>query len=188
LRGSRVAALGLTSTASANPDRMEVAGRMVPSAYRAFAYLGGAEQPLPSVVAPLGPIPDRGRLQAFWQAYYAGTIESLSLEEGMRRGLQASGAPTLPMALFLRHRHTRLFRRQAAPSTALSFAQGPESLNPVQAGAELAISRRLVDRLSALATKYGSATPPSVSEFLSQEPTHQGRLAASLEPWVKADE
>jgi hypothetical protein len=181
LRGSRVAVLGMTSARTINPDLLQISHRQVPAVYRAFAYLGGSDLPLPSMVLPLGPTED-GRLGAFWGGFYAALSETLSVEDAMARGRDASigpgEIPPTPMALFLRHRHGRLFRRDAAPRS-----DSPREA-PSQLYNEFEISKALVSRLNATIKAQPGAAPEGALEFLASEPAHQDRLLADLEPWT----
>jgi hypothetical protein len=184
LRGSQVAFMGLTSQTAVNPDMMHVGGRSVPSVYRAFAYLGGSDLPLPSLVAPLGPS-EYEHISDFWGAFYATLSETLDVEAAMARGRDAAPdagpAGPAPMALFLRHRSGHLFRRVTAVRS-LSARAAPTQLN-----AELELSRTLISRLNSVMSKQGESAPASVRAFVTKETTRQERLTAELESWTELE-
>ena len=179
LRGSNVSVLGLSAPESVSPDTVLIAGRQVPSAFRAFAYFGSAELPLPSVVAPLGPVQDQ-HLRHFWHRFYTALNDTFSLEQAIADACAAG--PPLPMALFLRHAHGRLFRRvRTTRSGATAPVAAPSNLE-----AELQASQSLVAKLEALQTEFG-AMPSSVNDFLQAEGAHQQRISAELEPWTRLE-
>jgi len=150
---------------------------LVPSVYRAFAYLGSAPLPLPSIVAPLGPLMD-WQTGDFWRSFYAGLAETLAVEEAMSRG-QATGPPTA-MALFLRHPHGRLFRRSTLESKA-------PPANPAQIDAELQVSRGLVEQVRTLGERFGVVSD-EMTELLDSEIARQQRLAEELAPWLEMED
>lgn len=173
LRGSRVSVLSLTEQSFTNADTMNIGGQLVPSVYRAFAYLGSSRLPLPSVVAPLGPL-NPSEMASFWKNFYTGLAETLSLQKAIAR-TQMSGFPA-PVALFLRHLHEVLFRRRGP-------ADAPLEADPTQIGAALQLSHELVEQLKAHNEDYGSL-PESVSKFMESESARQDDLSIALDPWL----
>jgi len=177
LRGSRVSVLSLTAQKYSNPDTMTIAGVVVPSAYRAFAYLGSSRLLLPSIVTPLGPLQDH-QVDSFWSTFYNTVAETLSLQKGMLSG-RATGGP-MPIALFLRHPYEVLFRRRGP-------AAAPDEADPSQIGAALQLSHELVAQLKAHNEAYGSL-PESVNKFIESESIRQQGLATALDPWLKLEQ
>jgi hypothetical protein len=181
LRGSRVTLLNLTPPSNIdNPDQVQIGGYMVPSAYRAYAYLGTSRFTLPSMVVPLGPLM-QWQLAPFWREFYTGLGETLAIDEAMQRGLRADPA-AVPVALFLRHTHRHLFRANTQPGPERSG----EYSEPTEISAHLEVSRNAVDRLTALRQQYGKL-PGDVEAYLSSESTRQQELEAKLEPWVQLE-
>ncbi len=183
LRGSRVSVLGLTPPGGRHARVAEIGRRVAPTAYRAYVHLGGTSSPLPSVVAPVGPLPpERGA--RFWREFYGGLAETLGLEAAMARARARVLSPA--MALFLRHPLPRLFRRHAA--------QRPATAAPTRLEAELQLSQELVRRLEALeiaaypSSSVSGASSSSVAEFIREETAHQRRLSADLDPWRRSEE
>jgi hypothetical protein len=177
LRGSRVSVLALTPQQSTNPDVVQIGDFLVPSAYRAFAYLGRSPLPLPSIVAPLGPHND-DLLFRFWHSFYRSLGEDLKIEEAMARGHE--GNRGLPTALFMRQPHGHLFRRR--PPT----GRAPEE-DPTQVQAELKLSKGLVERLKVIDAQYGEQAD-NVTSFIDRESARQENLAAKLNPWLQLPE
>ena len=173
LRGSRLRILALTERVSSSPDTVEIGSYVVPSAYRAFVYLGNSRLPLPNVVAPLGPV-DAWQRNQFWHNFYTGLAASLEIEEAMAQGRSSGSAA---MALFLRQQHKLTFQR-------LEPTHKVPDVDPSQMNADLQVSRDLVGQLRALETKYGSL-PERVDSFLKQESARQEQLVADLSPWTQ---
>jgi hypothetical protein len=174
LRPTRTVFMGLSSTYILNPDMVQIGGRQVPSVYRAFAYLSRTDLPLPSIMAPLAPaaLPDA---MGFWRAFYSQLATTLSIEQA---AADARKQGPLPVALYLRHPHEQQFRRRPAAEAAL-----PGAINaPAELGAELEVSRRLVERLRTNADR-STRSLAGVQEFLDEETAHQERLASRLAPW-----
>lgn len=173
-RGSRVCVLGLSTPGSPSPDTIDIGGKQVPSAYRAFAQFASTRLPLPSIVAPLGPQP--GSLKGdFWVDFYQGLAKSLSLEDAMAAGRR--GKPPVAMALYLRHPYGRLFRRTPLERGAA------QDFSPNQVGAELQLSREVVDRLTALSAQYPEL-PASIKGIIDAESKQQQEMSEQLESWV----
>ena len=178
LGNSRASVLCLTEQDYLNPDLVEIAGREVPSAYRAFAYLGGSRLPLPSVVAPLGPLKkEQGR--EFWTEFYKNLSATFDLSKTVAKSRQKSNRP-LPVALFLRHFQNVLFRRE-------SEAKRNSTVDPSRLGATLQLSNELASQLKAHLNLYGEQAE-GVSRFLESEEKRQAVLSAQLEPWLKSEE
>lgn len=177
LRGSRVGVVCLSTQDYSNPDRMSFNDRLVPSAYRAFTYLGGSRQPLPTVVAPLGPIRIE-QVGNFWRSFYRNLADTFSPQQAFNQA-QAQ-CKVLPVALFLRHRHDVLFRHRP-PS-----ASGG-GLDPTGLGAALNFSHQLVEQLRAHRETYGDV-PESISQFIDSEEKRQESLSAELTPWLESEE
>jgi hypothetical protein len=177
LHSSRVALIGLTTPEDPDPDTIALGGRSVPSAYRAFAYLGSSTLSLPSVVAPLGPL-EPEQIETFWRTFYAELADTLHIEEAMARARVAALSPP-GIALFLHHSHGRVFRRIADAGEA-------PSADPSQLDADLQLSRELTDQLTTMEERYG--TPPeSVAQFVERERARQDELADQLKPWVQPE-
>jgi hypothetical protein len=171
LQSSRVTMIGLTAARFSNPDVIEIASRLVPSVYRAFAlFASDFDVPLPNIVAPLGPWND-DRIEAFWRELYASLAVTHSLEEAVWKAL--SGQPPLPVATFLRHPQGRLFARSrsAVPISA-----------PTQMQTDLRVSGELVNILNAHAQRYGTL-PENTQKILDQQKTKHLELDAGLERW-----
>jgi hypothetical protein len=182
LRTSRTVFLGFTSTSVLNPDVVQIGGREVPSAYRAFAYLGSADLPLPTVLTPLAPI-DFGLIQQFWRTFYTALASTLSIEMAVAEG--RNGEP-LPIALYLRHPHERQFREpRGATFGELGFAPAPSA--PAEVGAELDVSQTLVERLQKISA-HSTWKSAAVDEFLRDEGAHQQRLKSQLAAWGEDEE
>lgn len=173
LSGSRIRVLALTERMSNTPDVVEIGGSLVPSAYRAFVYLGNSPLPLPNIVAPLGPLDD-SQMNQFWFGFYNGLVTTLEIEEAMAQG-RSSGS--VAMALFLRQQHKRTFQR-------LEPTHKAPDVDPSQMNADLQASRDTVEQLRSLETKYGSL-PESVSRFIKQESERQEQLVTELSPWTQ---
>lgn len=177
LRGSRASVLSLTKQEYSSPDMVNIGGQLVPSAYRAFACLASSRLPLPTMVVPLGPLPPPD-MHELWKNFYTGLGETLNLQKAMSR-TQIRGFPA-PMAVFLRHLHEVLFRRRTPTDQ-------PLKADPTTIGAELQLSKQLVENLKAHNEAYGSL-PDSVSKFLESESVRQEGLATALDPWLTPEE
>ena len=62
-----------------DPSITSIGSFDVPSAHRAFTYLAMSSHPLPSTVAPLGPLNDWD-LEQFWTAFYGGVAGKYEIE------------------------------------------------------------------------------------------------------------
>jgi hypothetical protein len=178
LRPTRTVCLAFSSTYVLNPDLVQISGRDVPSAYRAFAYLASADLPLPTIMAPLAPADFAAAMQ-FWRAFYSRLAATLSIEQG---AANARKEAPLAVALYMRHPCEQQFRRRSAVESALPGAVDA----PSELGAELEVSERLVQRLQKI-TAHSSRTLTGVHEFLQKEKVHQERLSSQLAPWRESD-
>ncbi|HLM60412.1 MAG TPA: CHAT domain-containing protein [Pyrinomonadaceae bacterium] len=179
LGNSRVSVLCLTEQDYSNPDLVEIAGREVPSVYRAFAYLGGSPLLLPSIVAPLGPLKEeQGR--RFWSEFYRQLTETFNLSQAVKHAREMPNHSSLPVALFLRHLQNVLFRRETAEKR-------QSEVDPVHLGASLQLSNELVTQLKAHADLYGDSSE-GISLFLENEEKRQAVMSEQLEPWLKSEE
>jgi hypothetical protein len=180
LKGSRVSVLGLTEADTSNPDVIQIGPYEVPSAFRAFAYLGRSPLPLPNLVIPLGPhLPHQ--LEWFWHNFYANIGESLKVEQAMASARAAIPKPeTTAMALFLHQDLQHTFHR-------LEPTESTPLVDPLQANADLQQSLNMVSQLNLLKEKYGDL-PESVQKFVRTESIRQAKLQADLEPWVNPGE
>jgi hypothetical protein len=177
LSGSRAALLAITAAELMTPDTHLVAGRKVLSAYRAFAYIGASSLPMPSIIAPLGPVPEL-LMSQFWEVFYTEVMQNWHLTESLRQAHLRYPHP-LPIALFCRHAGGKLF--QKIDESQMGGAR------PIKLHQELRQSQALTQRLSALGEKYGNL-PPEVSEFLQDQTTRQGQLRGELDDWIRAEE
>ena len=179
LLGSRAGVLSLTPPGTDSPDVVTIANRQVPSAYRAFVYLGRSSLSLPTIIAPVGPI-EPSWLAGFWHNFYTTLAETLAVEEARAAGL--ANVPPVALALFLRqqYRHTYL----QATATPVGSASDPAELN-----AQLQISRDVLSQFREMQSKYKQVTlPDSVARFLDSTAVRQQELQAQLEPYMQAEE
>jgi hypothetical protein len=174
LRNSRATVLCLTEQDYSIPDMTKIAGYDVPSAYRAFACLGGSRLALPNIVAPLGPLRDY-QTTRFWSEFYRNLSQTFNLQQAVARA--RSESVPLPVALYLRNSLDVLFRREE---------HQPE-VDPVQLDAALRLSRDVVSQLKAHSELYGEL-PESINKFLDSEEQRQENLSAELEPWLTGEE
>jgi hypothetical protein len=173
LAGTRVAVLALSRAEDSGPDKFILAGRSVLSAFRAFAYLGASTLPLPTIIAPLGPIPEQ-MISEFWLRYYRALIDSWHLTRSLQQA-QQSFSITLPVALFCRHAAGRLFQR--SEGVAVPDAQR------VEVRQDFLQSQQLHTALTQLGEKYGKNLPGLVREFIGKVEGRQARLREELETW-----
>jgi hypothetical protein len=174
LSGSHVALMGLCYGDHDNGDTLMLAGRRVLSSYRAFAYLGASAAPLPSTIAPLGPVPEDA-MANFWQRFYSELISNWHLTDSLRKAQAPLGFP-LPIALYCRHGAGRLFRR--VEESSISETQ------PMQVREELIRSEHLTRELSSLNEKYKGGLPDSVIRLFDSELKRQGKLRHELQSWI----
>lgn len=177
LRGSRVSMLTLSEQQYNSPDVINIGGQLVPSVYRAFAYLASSRLPLPSMVVPLGPL-EPSDMHEFWNKFYNNLGETFSVQRAIAR-TRIRNYPA-PAGLFLRHLHEVLFRRQSA--VAKSSQPDPSAI-----GAELQVSQNVIQQLKANRDLYGSL-PESVSKFIESESARQEDLTTALDPWLTPEE
>jgi hypothetical protein len=175
LSGSRVGVLCLTPKMSLS-STLTLAGNIVPSVFRAFAFLGSAHHRLPTIVAPTGPIADF-HLTRFWSTFYQMLNQTLEVERAVNAA-QMAGA-LMPIALFLRQQQHKTFQRTSAGDDL--------EPNPAELSRALQSSRHLTEQLGALRDVVGEL-PESVRAFLLEENEHQERLSSQLDPWTSVDE
>jgi hypothetical protein len=175
LTGSRVVVLALSHVDHDNPDVLPMAGRSVLSAYRAFTYIGGSTVPLPTILAPLGPVP-KDMMQTFWRAFYSGLTSSWNLTETLR-GAQSRFPFSVPIALFCRHAGGKLFEQA-----------GDVDVKPLEIRAELLQSQDITNNLSRLQKKYGQELPQSVVDLFEKESSRQSELRGTLDRWIPSGE
>lgn len=176
LGGSCVAVLAFSPAKFQSPDMVEIGGRTVPSAYRAFALIGNAARPLPTILAPLGPIPDRD-MTTFWSEFYGELVTSWHLTESLRRA-QSRFSISMPVALFCRHAGGKLFEEAASASAS----------QPMEVRADLLRSLQLTHELGRIKDKYGVDLPPAVKELFERETSRQSDLRGTLDPYIKPSE
>jgi hypothetical protein len=184
LLSSRIAVLGLSvpdERAVNNPDVIQVAGREVPSAYRAYVRMAASEKSLPTVVAPLGPFDEpmaqeAPRLADFWGTFYEEIGASCSVQTAVAHGRSAVRGAAV--ALHLRHEGVRVFRRATAPELLADIPQK---------AAEYALSMRFTDRIRMLQQELGTSSN-AFATFLEEEGAHQKRIETELAPWTRDEE
>ena len=219
LRYSRVGVLVLSAPSRVQGDAEEI--RPIPSfgeadgartsTYRAFAQLGSSRHRLPSVVAPLGPLPEP--LEAgFWREFYRVLSRTLDIERAVAaaRSRRGESDASLPVALFMRRRQADVFRRDderfgAASTSGRRVAQvfgleGPipstdegdglakssAAGNPSGLSANIQDSRETLSALSSLVEKAGEV-PSEVLEFLDRERSRQESMETALRSWKESE-
>jgi len=176
LSGSRVVLLSLSPADFSDPDVHVIAGREVLSVFRAFAYIGTSTVPVPTVLAPLGPIPDP-ELHRFWSTFYNALASSWSLVESLRLA-QSEFHFSLPIALFSRHTAGKVFDDGDS-------AGPPEHEARTALRADLLQSEKLTRDLSIIRDRYTNIElPASVRSLLEKEQARQTRLRSTLDPWI----
>ncbi len=167
LRGTSVGMLGLSAAEIA----ASVAGHQttVPSAFRAFMHLGASQMPLPSVVAPAGPI-GQAQLARFWPTLYASLAESLNLEQALTSARDAAQQP--PMVTFLRAASGRIFRRYQHPERAATD-------QPAQLQTQLQLSQQLEAQIQTLGSTI--SLTPELNAIAGQERERQGKIQRELD-------
>ena len=179
LSGSRVTLLCLSPADYSNPDVQTLGGRTVLSVYRAFAYVGNAPLPLPTILAPLGPTPDSETLR-FWETFYDTLSRSWNLIESLRAA-QSNFQFSLPMALFCRHAGGKVFERVDALA--------PPEREPTALRVDLLQSEQLTRELKVIDAKYKDLElPESVRRLLDHENVRQTHLRSTLDPWIDEGE
>jgi hypothetical protein len=172
LHGSRVRLLALTPCSGDDPASTSIGRWVAPSAHRAFSYFATTSQPLPTVVAPLGPL-DEWNLKRFWSEFYAGLGDTHEIEASMARA--QSGQPSA-VALFLRQLQVPTFRRVAA--------EDRPAVEPSMVSAELASSKQAIGEIQALKERLGLKTA-SLDDYVERESARQSTLESNVEPWVE---
>jgi hypothetical protein len=159
LYGSRVRVLGLTPCAGDDSASTSIGRRVVPAAHRAFTYFATSAHPLPTTVAPLGPLDEWG-VERFWSAFYGRLGESHEIEASMAHA-QSSGP--VAVALFLRQLQVPTFRRVAV---------------------EERPSREAGDAIHARKQKLNLRTA-SLDAFVERESARQSALESEVSVWVE---
>jgi hypothetical protein len=176
LADTRIVVLALSRSEDTNPDQLMLAGRAVLSAFRAFAYLGAANLALPTIIAPLGPVPG-SMIGEFWWRFYRELIGGWHLTRSLQQAQQ--GSPTgLPIALFCRHAVGRLFQH--------SKSVAPVDNQRMQVRQDLLQSQQLFAALAPLGEKYRDGLPESVRRFITSLEGRQSRLRETLDSWTVA--
>lgn len=175
LRGSRVTVIGLTAQQYSHPDMIEVSGREVVSAYRAFACFAASRVPLPSILAPLGPAQSDVEFR-FWRTFYTQLGDCYRLDRALAEARYAT--PSSTHALFLRHGHHKLFR-----TAATRFV--PER-PPQRLALDLRNSINATSQVHALGEKYG-ALPDYLQLFAKEETEHQKAIEEELDVWSRPE-
>jgi hypothetical protein len=175
LSSSRVVVLALSPAVNQDPDTVRIGGREVLGAYRSFTYIGTSPTSLPTILAPLGPVPD-DQMARFWIAFYEELSSSWHLTESLRRA-QARFPYSVPIALFSRHSGGKLFRHQPHESQA----------RPLEERAELLKSESLTRLISQIGDKYGIDLPNSVQDLVQKENGRQAELRGNLDAWTNAE-
>lgn len=192
LSSSRIQVLSLSVPVSVSLiNKMPGAERSSSETYRAFAYLGGSQELLPSVVACLGPMEDWQTI-GFWSGFYKCLGESLAIDEAIAGGLGATPGILEPVALFLRHTYATLFRARphevAGTGTGVSgSATSISASDPAVINAQLQASSDTIARLTSLRTQF-SELPPSVEKYLEAEQARHSELEAEIAPWINLEE
>jgi hypothetical protein len=157
-----------------------------PTVYRAFAHLGSGGRCSATMLAPVGPMPS-WRMEGFWRQFYAGLAETLSIEDALLH-CQTPGPP-VPVAVFLRHRLVRQFSRRALAQSFAAFESTASTPDPTLIQAELKASRRLLQQLEAIDSKFaGLEGGVTRSDVLERERGRQQELERSLKPWLEQEE
>lgn len=168
-RGSRLTVLGLSAPSTSSEGRF---GNVM--SYRAFAYVGGAKLPLPSIVAPIEMI-HKPQECMFWKSFYEQLCLTKSVEQAMLAGM--STGKSLPMALFLRQQSAQTFEEREAQ----------KNLNLALLSAELQQSLKTLELLRAAKRRQESLTE-IVDDFEQREMIRQRRLLAELKPWLGGEQ
>jgi hypothetical protein len=176
LAGTRIAILALSRSEDTNPDQLMLAGRAVLSAFRAFAYLGAASLPLPTIIALLGPVPE-SMIGEFWWRFYRELITGWHLTRSLQQA-QQDFPIGLPIALFCRHAVGRLFQQ--------SESVAPVDNQRMEVWQDLLQSQQLFAALAPLGEKYRDGLPQSVQHFMTSLEGRQTRLRETLDTWTGA--
>lgn len=178
LLGSRVSLISLSA-----PD-LPLDPDQAPTAYRAFSYLSRLRQAPPTILAQHGPLPPP-QAEGFWAVFYQELADRLSIEEAVVSA--RTSVPGLPLALFLRHRAGREFRRWP-----ISFTSGEgRSLyaQPNSMFGYLQVSRDFLERLAAIDAQFKDL-PDNLtdSSLVEQVRIQQADIARALDTWTTLEE
>ncbi len=172
LRGSRVRVVGLTPCAVDDQASSAIDTSLVPSAHRAFTYFATSIHPIPTTVAPLGPLSGRV-LEWLWSTFYGALAETFEIEGSLTR-VQAQ--EPVAVALFLRQLQVPTFRR-------VNPSERPAA-EPSAVHADLAASRQALGEIQALKQKLGLTTA-SLDAYTERETARQSVLEAEVSGWVE---
>ncbi|HZU26697.1 MAG TPA: hypothetical protein VFA04_14325 [Bryobacteraceae bacterium] len=170
LRGKRLTVLGISPT-DIPQDQTWVTG-LLPSTYRSYCALGMSGAPLPTIVAPLGPI---AKEETFWPAFYENIASSLSVENALT---SAAGPSGLPVAVFLRHRLRRQFMKEE---------QAPR-VDPTAAAAQIAAADQWLGAIKAVAAVYGDHGGDLFAQVVQKVQDKRNDLRQDLTPYVTPEE
>jgi hypothetical protein len=177
LASSRVVVLALSPAANPDPELQRIRGHNVLSAYRCFTYLGTSTARLPTVLAPLGPIPD-DQMAHFWIEFYERMSSSWDLTESLRHA-QSKFQFSVPIALFSRHAGGKLFQARLQPDA--------DARQLLARRVELLNSEHLTRALDQIRSKYGLELPESVNTLFKKESGRQQKLRGDLDAWTKLE-
>jgi hypothetical protein len=172
LQGSRVKMIGLEYGAGRNPDLLPLGGYDVPSAYRAFAYLGRSAHPLPTTIAPLGPTDPEDGI-SFWRSFYTALASTLDIEQAMTRARKQ--VPWSSHSVCMRNSHGVLFVR---PDDREEAADEPAELE-----LERRLSQQLLDGLRGLESQVGTL-PGELNSALTERTARQSQISDKLQRWL----
>jgi hypothetical protein len=175
LRGSRVGLLILTPPQEiSSPQAFIVAGHKVPAVYRAFAYLGASQFPIPTTVTPLGPL-DEQCTRSFWGGFYDRLADTMNVEKAVASGKMS--ALSAAVGLYLRHRHGQVFRRLEPGSAA------PE-LEPMRAFEQLQFTSDILRQVRQMRTT-GKGLDVGLESIIGELERGQESVKNNLKPWLK---
>jgi len=169
LSGSRVVVMALSPAQIPEPETVEIGRRPVLSAYRAFRHLGTSTRSLPTILAPLGPVPEE-MMTRFWKAFYEELATQWHLTDSLRKA-QSMFQFSVPIAVFSRHAGGKLFQSSGSQS-------GDE--HPMQSRVGLIQSEQLTAQLNDILAKYQVEAPESVRELFRKEAGLQSKLRGEL--------
>jgi len=169
LRGSRVRLIGLTPPAE-DPSALMQGPYLKASAYRAFAYFATSPYPIPTFVAPVGPMDD-AQVLGFWTTFYQELGRSLEIEVSMAAALRHR---IVPVGLFLRQLQTATFK---------PVAEQP-AIDPSAIEADLTSSAALLKQYEELGAQLGVKSK-QFSKVVSTEHARQERLHENVSQWIE---
>jgi len=179
VRGSRVTLVSLSPQKSAVTAAEKLIDRLLPSVFHSFAAFGSAPAALPTMLLPVGRVPDQ-QVSLFWPAFYSALAQTNDIELSVRQARAVSGP--LPAALFLRHRLRRQFVRSAS-ATAGNIADQPQLI-----ASELAASRAYIERIREIESNYGTDAGITGSGAIHRELERHKELESKLRVWTSPEE